>query len=300
MKNRTPVICDRCRRTGYLGEGEFADLKPQLDFTPVPRKTNRHDGWTAARQRGFIEALARTGSVTRAAEAVNMAKEGAYQLRLHPDAAEFRDAWAAALDYGTHILADAALDRAIHGVPIPIMHGGKQVAERRTFNERLTMWQLQHRMPDTYGKPGGAGTKSPETSAREDWEAREPDRLRAMEIMLIHYRNRVQMEREHRRAGEIDEADFYARQLTHIEVVIEAGGGTKDLMDIANGKRDPDRPWLHADGDTVKRTPLTDLLAKMRAEAWAADAAGEEMIDQHGHERELRAIADRGRGEDGK
>ncbi|MEO1167746.1 MAG: hypothetical protein AAFW97_03440 [Pseudomonadota bacterium] len=55
MKNRTPVICDRCRRTGYLGEGEFADLKPQLDFTPVPRKTNRHDGWTAERQRGFIE-----------------------------------------------------------------------------------------------------------------------------------------------------------------------------------------------------------------------------------------------------
>ncbi|WP_299322960.1 hypothetical protein [Parasphingopyxis sp.] len=295
MKNRTPVICDRCRATGYLGEGKFAQLKPRLDFTPVPRKTQRHDGWTPERQRGFIEALARTGSVTRAAAAVNMAKEGAYQLRLHPEAAEFRDAWAAALDYGTHVLADAALDRAIHGVPIPIMHDGKQVAERRTFNERLTMWQLQHRMPETYGKPGGAGTKSPETNAREDWEARADDRLRALEIMLIHYRNRVQMEREHRRAGEIDEADFYARQLTHIEVLIEAGGGANDLMDIANGKRDSDRPWTLTDDDARKSTVLTDLLAQMRAEAWAADAAGEELIGQHGHEQELRAIARRGR-----
>ena len=26
-------------------------------FTPVPRKTSRHDGWTVERQRAFIEAL---------------------------------------------------------------------------------------------------------------------------------------------------------------------------------------------------------------------------------------------------
>lgn len=171
MKNRTPVICDRCRRTGYLGHGEFTGLKPALEFTPVPRKTKRHDGWTPTRQRGFIEALARTGSVSQAAAAVNMAKEGAYQLRLHPEAAEFRAAWDTALDYGVHILSDAAMDRAIHGVPVPIMHEGKQVAERRTFNERLTMWQLQHRMPEQFGKPGGEGTKAPETEQREEQEA---------------------------------------------------------------------------------------------------------------------------------
>jgi hypothetical protein len=300
MKNRTPVICDRCRRTGYLGEGAFADLAPTLDFAPVPRKSKRHDGWTPARQRGFIEALARTGSVTRAAEAVNMAKEGAYQLRLHPDAASFRAAWEKALDFGTHILADAALDRAIHGVPIPIMHRGKQVAERRTFNERLTMWQLQHRMPGRYGKPGGAGTRSRETRAREDWEAREADRMRAFVIMVTHYCNRVQMEREKRRAGDIDAADFYARQLTQIEVLLETGGKARDLIDIANGARDPDRPWRHGNGKEVTRTRLTDILADIRDKAWQAAERGEELLDQSGHEAELRAIADRARGEDGE
>lgn len=172
MKERTPVICDRCRREGYLGESHFRALKPVLDFAPVPRRNARHDGWTDERQRGFIEALARTGSVTQAAAAVNMAKEGAYQLRLHPEAAEFRAAWETALDYGTRVLADAALDRAINGVAVPIMHGGQQVGERRVFNERLTMWHLQHRMAGNGGGAGNtSGTRHPDTLAREAEQA---------------------------------------------------------------------------------------------------------------------------------
>lgn len=38
------------------------------DFTPVPRKRNRYDGWTPERQRGFIEALAELGSVIAEAQ----------------------------------------------------------------------------------------------------------------------------------------------------------------------------------------------------------------------------------------
>ena len=41
--------------------------KPIPDFTLVPRLHNRHDGWGAARQRGFIAVLAQTGLVTAAA-----------------------------------------------------------------------------------------------------------------------------------------------------------------------------------------------------------------------------------------
>ena len=36
-------------------------LPPTLAFTPVPRKTRRHDGWTAERQVRFIAALAKAG-----------------------------------------------------------------------------------------------------------------------------------------------------------------------------------------------------------------------------------------------
>lgn len=49
-------------------------------FTPVPLRY-RHDGWTPERQRGFIEALADTGCVSRATAIVNMSLEGAYYLR---------------------------------------------------------------------------------------------------------------------------------------------------------------------------------------------------------------------------
>lgn len=159
MKNRTP-------ETG-------APRPPLPDFTPVPRKHVRHDGWTPERQKAFIEALAATGSVTHAARAVNMAKEGAYQLRLHPEGAEFRAAWEQALDFGVRVLVDETMERAIHGVPIPIFHKGEQVGERRWYNDRLAMFHMRHRLPDRYGalNPPGRGTKHPDTSAREAEEA---------------------------------------------------------------------------------------------------------------------------------
>jgi hypothetical protein len=41
----------------------------------------RRDGWTPERQLGFIDALARTRSVTAAATSVGMSRESAYRLR---------------------------------------------------------------------------------------------------------------------------------------------------------------------------------------------------------------------------
>lgn len=41
-------------------------------FAPVPRQCQRHDGWTAERQRRFIAALADTGSVRAAAHNTNL------------------------------------------------------------------------------------------------------------------------------------------------------------------------------------------------------------------------------------
>lgn len=155
MMNRTPTAPE--------------ERPPLPDFTPVPRKHARHDGWTPERQKAFIEALAATGSVTHAARAVNMAKEGAYQLRLHPEAAEFRAAWEQALDFGVRVLVDETMERAIHGVPVPIFHKGEQVGERRWYNDRLAMFHMRHRLPDRYGalNPPGGGTKHPDTKARE-------------------------------------------------------------------------------------------------------------------------------------
>lgn len=53
----------------------------------------RRDGWTPARQLRFLDALARTRCVTRAAIAAGMSRESAYRLRRRPAAALFAAAW---------------------------------------------------------------------------------------------------------------------------------------------------------------------------------------------------------------
>jgi len=57
----------------------------------------RRDGWTAERQLRFLDALARTRSVTRAAAFADMSRESAYRLRSRRDGALFAAAWDRAL-----------------------------------------------------------------------------------------------------------------------------------------------------------------------------------------------------------
>ncbi|WP_397577957.1 hypothetical protein [Sphingorhabdus sp.] len=121
------------------------------DFTPVPLRY-RHDGWTPERQRGFIEALADTGCVTRATAIVNMSLEGVYYLRRQKGAEEFRAAWNAALDFGVQKLKDIAFERAIEGEMIPVFEKGKLMGCRRKRNDRLLMFCLRHYGQDANGK----------------------------------------------------------------------------------------------------------------------------------------------------
>ena len=154
-------------------------------FDPVPRGTNRHDGWTEERQRRFIEALSVTGSVKAAAHRVNMTPEGAYLLRRHPEAESFRKAWEAALSLGVQQLEDIALERALHGTEVPVYSYGKLVGSRIKHNDRLLMFMLRNRAPtrfnaagqvterrNTIGNPGYATELSRlKKQWRKEWEA---------------------------------------------------------------------------------------------------------------------------------
>ncbi len=183
MLIRSPVICDRCRASGKAGDSGFtaAGARP-LDFTPVPGR-RRHDGWTAARQRGFIDTLADTGSVRHSANAVNMTPESAYALRRRPGAAEFCAAWNAALDHGIDRLVSVTMERAIHGVAVPVFWQGKQVGERRIYNDRLAMFHLRHRLPDRYGTPQPAPKRIGSTRAVEyDPDRQEEEERHAEEV----------------------------------------------------------------------------------------------------------------------
>ena len=127
---------------------------PARAFVPAAPQP-RADGWTPERQADFIEALADSGSITRAAKAVGMSRESAYRLRRRADAADFAAAWDDALAVAVRTLADACLDRAIHGVEVPILYKGEVVATRTHHSDQLAMFILRHRDPLTYGSLSG-------------------------------------------------------------------------------------------------------------------------------------------------
>jgi hypothetical protein len=108
-----------------------------LAFTPVPNLRPRHDGWSAERQRMFIQALAVMGAVASAARAAGMSVQSAHMLRKRPGADSFAAAWDAALFQGRQRVWDIAMDRALNGVVKPRFYRGRQVGTKRSFDYRL-------------------------------------------------------------------------------------------------------------------------------------------------------------------
>lgn len=133
-------------------------------FAPVPRKNTVTHGWTPAKQRAFVEALAASGSVRLATEAVGMSHCGVYKLRHAPEAEDLARAWDAAVELGARRVRDVLIDQAIHGIPERVLIGKDTVALRRRFNHRTMIRVLQHHLPDLY--PSGS------TTHRRGW--REP------------------------------------------------------------------------------------------------------------------------------
>jgi hypothetical protein len=61
--------------------------------SPNSRRKIRLDGWTAERQLRFLDALAGTRSVRKAAATAGMSRESAYRLRDRRDGALFGALW---------------------------------------------------------------------------------------------------------------------------------------------------------------------------------------------------------------
>lgn len=115
--------------------------KPQF-FAPVPLRA-RTDGWSVARQCGFLAQLYLTGSVTAAARAVGMSRASAYRLRERDGAEGFAHAWDRVLTPpGTGRIAapkcdwrkvttEALLARIETGLVQPLLYRGRITAIRR-------------------------------------------------------------------------------------------------------------------------------------------------------------------------
>ena len=136
---------------------DAVDQVPALTAAPpiaVPfeaEPSRKVAGWSATRQRIFIETLAETGSVHVAAQAAGLSARSSYALRLRSPA--FSVAWDAAQQLAVGRLSALAFDRAIHGRVEQIYHEGELAGEKRVPSERLLMWLLARLDPRRFAAP---------------------------------------------------------------------------------------------------------------------------------------------------
>jgi hypothetical protein len=151
---------------------DVADIVPAPkvpDFEPAPTR-KRHAGWTAERQRKFIERLALTGNVGDACALVGVASSSAYRLRNKAGAESFARAWDAALRLCATRLAAIGLDRAVNGRAERFYKDRELVMERRVPSDYLLTWFLSRLDPLQFGSPSAralaAATGDPREGAR--------------------------------------------------------------------------------------------------------------------------------------
>lgn len=113
--------------------------QPTLPDTALVPVAPRHDGWTPARQRVFIETLADTACVKAAAAAAGMTPQSAWRLRRRADARAFDAAWEGALAQGLSRLVSIAIDRAINGTIRERYYHGELIAEERVHHDNLLL-----------------------------------------------------------------------------------------------------------------------------------------------------------------
>lgn len=122
---------------------DAADPADLPDFTPVPITRRRHDGWTPARQRAFIAALATTGVVASAARSVGMGVTSAYNLRRRAGAESFAEAWDIVETAARDLALAFVIDQATHGTTRPRFYRGRYVGQVHSYETRMALAALR-------------------------------------------------------------------------------------------------------------------------------------------------------------
>jgi len=162
MSTTRPPIAPSSAASAEGSPATSASLRTPPDMPYVAPE----DRWTKAKMTEFLRALGATQCVASAARAVGMSRQSAYKLRNRLKGEPFDIAWEAAFQHGYDALHQAALERALHGVEVPIFHNGEQIGSRRHFDERLTTWLLSRRNAQ------GAQRISRYSMAAEFWSER--------------------------------------------------------------------------------------------------------------------------------
>ena len=111
---------------------------PYAPATPA-RYTQRLDGWTPDRQRGFLERIAEGATVDEASASVGLSPGAAYSLRRRAAGAAFALGWDAAKLVARPIVAETLFLRAIAGQTERVTRPDGEVIERHRYDNRLAM-----------------------------------------------------------------------------------------------------------------------------------------------------------------
>ncbi len=193
-----PAILPAGVRTDALcASPEPSDLELEIAFEPVPRRRNRRSGWTPDKQRAFIAALARCGSVTAASRHVGLSATTVYRLLRMEGAESFAAAWDQAQDIGLARLQADALERSLHGAFVPIYRRGRLVRVEYRQCDRLAIAVLGGRNRDI----ANTGWAVRRVKAHADWRAHD----------------------ERKAAEEREKAEFAERYEEELKAMIERG-----------------------------------------------------------------------------
>jgi hypothetical protein len=136
-------------------------MVPVEDERPELVEIRNDYRWTPLCQRAFLEALAYSGSVTRAASEVCKSARSAYNLRFRRDGVAFRLGWDAAILVSRYALHDMLMDRAINGQEESSNKQEDGSTLRGRFDNRLGMNLLGRldRMAETQAMQSGRETQ---------------------------------------------------------------------------------------------------------------------------------------------
>lgn len=154
-------------------DADAAPVAPMpFDGVELEDSRKRWAGWSADRQRLFLDNLAETGSVHLASSAARLTARSAYKLRVRSPA--FARAWDVAEQLAVGRLSALAFDRAIHGRLEQVYHSGDLVAEKRVPSDKMLMWLLARLDPRRFAAPWELrkdGAADPQAEARESFPA---------------------------------------------------------------------------------------------------------------------------------
>ena len=99
-------------------------------------------------RKAFLLVLSETGNISVAAEAAEISRTTAYNLKWKDP--EFAAEWKVAEALGVAALEDELLRRAKDGVKEPVFYKGEAVGYVRKFSDTLGIFLLKAKKPDTY------------------------------------------------------------------------------------------------------------------------------------------------------